>query len=137
MVRKGIIYEKSYAEELLRIAKADFEAAQVLYEARVKRKENIFLLAQQALEKALKAVLCAMNLPVPHVHEISLLVDRIPEELNPPFSTEFNSLTEFATIRRYLEGKEIQDEELTLDVLNQIEQALAWCSRTVSAHAEP
>jgi HEPN domain-containing protein len=130
-VKKGVVYEKPYALELIRIACADFEAAEVLFAARVKRQENIFLMAQQALEKALKAVLCALGLPVPHLYEISLLLDRLPEEIDPPFGNQFNSLTEYATIRRYLEGKETHENEVTEAALKEIKNAVEWCSQKV------
>ena len=134
--RRGVVYEKSYALELSRIASEDLQAAQVLLDAGVKRKENIFLLAQQALEKALKALLCACELPVPHLHEISLLVDRLPDEVQPPFQNEFNSLTEYATIRRYLEGREHLDEKVIQTALLAISDAVAWCQQEVNKKFE-
>jgi|GEM_PF-4425948 len=51
-------FTKSYAHELLRIAKQDLDSAQFLSKQKSLRVENVFLLAQQALEKSLKAVLC-------------------------------------------------------------------------------
>ncbi len=131
MTSKGVMYEKSYSRELMRIALEDLEAAKVLFRAKVRRTENVFLLAQQALEKALNALLCSRGLPVPHLHEIGILIDRIPDDLNPPFGNEFNSLTEYATIRRYLEGRECPDQETINEALKSIEAAVVWCGERV------
>lgn len=133
MKRRGVLYEKEYAHELMGIAEEDLKAAFILWKAGVKRKENVFLLAQQALKKALKAVLCFQGEPVPLLHEIGVLVDRLPESLSPPFSNEFNSLTEYATIRRYLEGREMRDDETVGAALESIQRALEWCQSTLGS----
>jgi HEPN domain-containing protein len=133
MVSRGVIYERGYAAELMRVAIADLDSAEVLFRGGARRTENIFLMAQQALEKGLKSILCAYGLPVPNSHEISLLRDRLPEELDPPFGQEFNSLSEFATIRRYLEGREQKDNEVVRGALDNIRAAVMWCESAVNA----
>ncbi len=106
-------FTKEYALELLRIATEDLEAANVLMAAKLRRKENIFFHIEQAIEKALKAVLCKHGIAVPLVHELSILIDKIPEGLSLPHAEEITDLTQFATIRRYEEGKaEFTDEEV-------------------------
>ena len=112
-------FDKRYALELFRIAKADFQSASVLSRAANEgRPENIFLLAQQSLEKGLKAVICALGDPVPFTHEIEVLTDRIQNRMEVPFLGKFNELSDFATIRRYIEGREDYSIEETLEVLN-------------------
>ena len=59
------VFPRAYAQELIRIALGDFQAAQLLTAANLDRKQNIVYLAQQALEKALKAVICHSVQAVP------------------------------------------------------------------------
>ena len=70
-------YKTEYAYELLRIAQGDLESAQALYAAKTGRKENVGYLAQQCVEKCLKAVLCYKGVPVPHTNELAALLPLI------------------------------------------------------------
>ncbi len=126
-------FTKSYAHELLRIAKQDLDSAQFLSQQKGLRVENVFLLAQQALEKGLKAVLCWHEAPVPFVHEIGVLVAKI-EALNivVPFGFDLNSLSEFATVRRYFEGKEDWVPEDVIQILTHVDKAIQWCQSQVT-----
>lgn len=56
--KKAQIYKPEYGKELLRIAEGDLASASALHETKKGRKENVGYLAQQSIEKALKAVLC-------------------------------------------------------------------------------
>jgi HEPN domain-containing protein len=125
-------FEQRYAQELLRIANQDLESARFLVGQSRPRVENIFLLAQQGLEKALKGVLCWKNQPIPFVHEIGILVTKIESlGLSPPFGYQLNGLSEFATIRRYLEGQETWAPEEIAEVLTQVSQAIDWCHQQI------
>jgi HEPN domain-containing protein len=75
------------------------------------RSENFFFFVQQTLEKLLKAVLISQQLPVPLVHDLGILIAKIPREIEPPFGYEINRLSEFAAIRRYEESSLIWNEE--------------------------
>ncbi len=99
-------FDRAYAQELFRVARADLISATKLAAVENDRIENVYLLAQQALEKAIKAVLCWNNQPIPFTPDIELLIDRVPKSIPLTFSRELTSLTEFAAIRRYLEGYE-------------------------------
>jgi HEPN domain-containing protein len=127
-------FNKQYAHELMSIAHADLESAFDLQKADTKRKENIYLLAQQALEKALKAVLCWHEKPVPFIHDISALVALVGAIEVPPFGYDLNDLTEFAAIRRYLEGYEEYSAEEVAAVLRAVKDALVWCKSKVTQH---
>jgi HEPN domain-containing protein len=81
---KTLIFKKEYATELLRIAEEDLETARVLAKAKIKRKENTFFHAEQAIEKSLKAVLCHLQIAVPLTHELSIILDRLPKKETPP-----------------------------------------------------
>ena len=129
---KEQVFAKEYAKELLSIAQQDLQSAIALAAAQGIRIENVFLLAQQALEKALKAVLCWNNQPVPFVHEIGILVAKLENiEKPPPFGYDLNSLSEYATIRRYLEGKETFSEDEVQEILSQITDAVNWCQKQI------
>lgn len=97
------IFPKSYTQELLRIAEADLESGRILAQHGA-RKENAVYHAQQAIEKALKAVLCWKEIPVPLVHDAGILVAKMPQELTPPGGYDLSDLTPYATVKRYQEG---------------------------------
>lgn len=106
-------FKKEYASELLAIADHDLQAAKVLLDAKVKRKENIFFHIEQSIEKCLKAVLCKHSTPVPLIHELQVLIDHLPKGVSPPRVEEISDLTQFATIRRYEEGRaDFSSEEI-------------------------
>lgn len=125
-------FAKAYAHELIRIAGQDLESAKFLANQPGLRVENVFLLAQQALEKALKAVLCWKEQPVPFVHDIGVLVAKIEAlGISVPFGYDLNSLSEFATVRRYIEGKETWTLEETSGVIAEIDKACLWCQSQI------
>jgi HEPN domain-containing protein len=126
-------YSQEYALELMSIADADLESAKALAKVERQRIENVFFLAHQALEKALKAVLCWRKISVPTmVHDIGILVTKIATKEPPPFGYELNSLTEYATIRRYLEGKEKFTSDEVSEILAQVEAAIKWCRQQIT-----
>ena len=124
-------FSKQYAHELLSIARDDLSSSDDLRRVKTKRVENIFLLAQQALEKALKAVLCWHEQPIPFIHDISVLVTLVSRIDEPPFGYDLNDLSEFAAIRRYLEGREEFSQEEIAKVLEEVEKAIEWCEEKI------
>ena len=127
------LFKKEYALELLRIAQGDYQSAAALASTQLGRPENILLLAQQGLEKSLKAVLCWHGKKVPLVHEIGTLLAKFPDEWNPPFGYELEQLSQFASIRRYLEGSEHIDFDEIVATLEVVKKAMDWCAEQVSA----
>lgn len=125
-------YQRSYAHELLRISMQDFEAAGILARHSPGRVENVFLLAQQSLEKALKAVLCWQNISVPFTHDLAVLIERLSGQVRVPFEGKFDSLSEYATIRRYMEGHEETSSEDVQEILAELKLALDWCQSQVT-----
>jgi len=58
--------------------------------------------AQQAVEKALKALLISRNIPFPRTHNIGTLVDLVSDTISIPKQVEEASvLTDYAVITRY------------------------------------
>lgn len=104
---KDRLFRRAYAGELIKIAYGDLASAEVMADNLKKgRKENICFVAQQCIEKSLKAVLCAQGKPVPMTHSIEVLLDRLAGD-QPSAAERLIELTDFATIRRYEEGNEI------------------------------
>lgn len=66
------------AERWLRYAEEDLEAAHVLLQANSIAPRHACWLAQQAAEKALKAVLVFLNMEPPRTHNLDALRNRIP-----------------------------------------------------------
>ena len=126
-LKREMKFQKNYARELLRIAHADLSSARILALHPEGRVENVFLLTQQALEKALKAVICWFEIPVPFTHDIAVLVERLRGTREVPFEGTFDDLSEFASIRRYLEGHESFTMEEVNEVLQGVFDAIEWC----------
>ncbi len=106
-------FKKAYAVELLRIAEGDLQSAEGLAVYKKGRPENTLFLAQQAIEKALKAVLCWNEVPLPLTHEIGILLELFPSTIVVPETESMVDLGQFATVRRYEEGVvQITTEEI-------------------------
>ncbi len=123
------LYKPEYAHELLRLSESDLLSAQILAQGNA-RPETILFMAEQAVEKALKAVLCFLQQPIPISHEIILLVQKLGKKA-PPHAGAIIDLTPFATIRRYEEGKaKISNEEVQA-ALKVVGEVVAWCTKEI------
>lgn len=107
---KEQIYKKPYAQVLLRIASEDFQTLEIIHRAAGGRKENVCFIAQQVVEKCLKALLVHQGAAVPFSHSIELLISKLMPKHRPPDTDVLDALTEYATIRRYEEGYAELDE---------------------------
>lgn len=125
------LFDRSYAVELIKIAKSDYLAAVALMKARGVRIENAFFMAQQSIEKSIKAVLVANGLSVPLVHELGALISKLPENLQPPYGYELIELNQYASVRRYEEGKFIPSPKELKEVIYKTKQLLDWASNIV------
>ncbi|HPI40368.1 MAG TPA: HEPN domain-containing protein [Pseudobdellovibrionaceae bacterium] len=125
-------YKKEYAFSLLRIAKGDLASAKVLARSKEGRAENSIYLAQQSIEKALKAVLCFKTQQILHTHDVEVLVQILPVDEMPPEAHRLGALTQYATIRRYEEGYEElfpSDLDLVMDLGDRI---LKWANDIIN-----
>ena len=82
-----------------------FHPFEILVQNNKVRFETAGFHAQQAVEKALKAVLIHLEMPVPMVHDAGILVAKLPGDLSPPKGYDLSELTLFATELRYREGE--------------------------------
>lgn len=92
-------------------ARQDLEALDLLSESRI-ADEIVGFHAQQAVEKALKAVLTAADVRVGRTHDLERLLSLLAEALieAPEWLAEVTSLAPFAVIARYAEV--VPDEPL-------------------------
>ena len=128
---KERLFKIEYAKELFAIAVEDLKTAHVLAKNSFVRKENILFHIQQAIEKALKGVICALEQPVPLVHDLALIIDRLPKDNSPPFASEIVDLSQFASIRRYEEGTfEFTSEEIQAS-LDAAEKIIDWSKKEI------
>ncbi len=85
----------------LRYANSDLELARIVRPDEVLF-EGLCFHAQQAAEKALKAVLIAKDVPPPKTHNIRTLLDLLPQEIVVPQEIEdAASLSDYAVTSRY------------------------------------
>ncbi len=85
----------------LRHAWSDLELARMARNSRIML-EDLCFHAQQAAEKALKAVLILKSIPFPKTHNIRTLLDLLPQDVIPPREVkETASLTDYAVLSRY------------------------------------
>ncbi|MEN0057924.1 MAG: HEPN domain-containing protein, partial [Bdellovibrio sp.] len=69
------------------------------------RLENIVFLAQQSVEKNIKAVLVHNQIAFPLLHDLGVLVALLPDDKMPSEGFDLMELNPFASVRRYHEGE--------------------------------
>ena len=115
----------------LRYAYSDLELARVDRPPKVLF-EGLCFHAQQAAEKALKAVLIAKGVPAPKTHNIRTLLDFLPEHIIPPQEVEdAASLTDYAVISRYPGDFESVDEEEYKETVRLAENVVLRAERII------
>nr|AIA17717.1 HEPN domain protein [uncultured bacterium]AIA17942.1 HEPN domain protein [uncultured bacterium] len=119
-------FPRNYAKELYRIAQGDLDSARTLSKSKTGRPENACFHAHQSVEKALKALLVALSQPVPLVHDLGILVAKIPSNRNPPFGYELSSLNDYSTVRRYEEGKMILEQTEIEKIVSIATEVITW-----------
>jgi len=128
MIKKKL-FKKEYGAELLKIAEGDLETARGLIKVKMGRKENILFHLEQVIEKSLKSVLCSKGIGLPFTHELGIILEIFPPELEVPNSDDMVDLGQFASIRRYEEGiAEITEEEIQGTLCLAI-QTLDWAKK--------
>jgi HEPN domain-containing protein len=124
-------YKTEYAFQLLRIATGDLQSAELLRKAIGGRPENVLYLVQQSIEKSLKAVSCYKTQSILTSHDLEALVASLPEDVKPPQAHLLDSLTPFATVRRYEEGYQVLSEQDLDSALNLGRQINAWAKSLI------
>jgi len=128
---KKKLFKKEYGIELIKIAEGDLETAKGLIKVKMGRRENILFHLEQVIEKSLKSVLCAKGIALPFTHELGIILELFPTELEVPNSDDMVDLGQFASVRRYEEGvAEITDEEIQ-ETLRLATQTLHWAKKHI------
>jgi len=110
----------------LRYAYSDLEMARTGRQPKILF-EVLCFHAQQAAEKALKAVLIAKGVAPPKTHNIRTLLDLLPQDIIPPTEVEdAASLTDYAVISRYPGDFESVDEEEYKQAVRLAETIVLW-----------
>ena len=112
---------REYAELLLQKAREELGAAQTLIATQDYAAHVVGFLLQQAVEKALKSVLAAREIEIPHTHDLGELLGLLADmELSvPPALAVADWLTPWGVTFRY------DDPSTSLDPENGLEAAAA------------
>ncbi len=115
----------------LRHAWSDLEIALMIRNSRILL-EDLCFHAQQAAEKALKAVLISKSIPFPRTHNIRTLLDLLPQDVMPPKEVkETASLTDYAVLSRYPGDLEPVTEEEYRKALGLAEIVVKWAEGVI------
>lgn len=126
---------KHQALNLLRKAEEDLSFATSLSKDSGTTRRGVGFHAQQAVEKALKAVLMYHEIQYPFTHDIKALMKLVKKTKVPlpPNSHDFSRLTPFATVLRYEDEEWGLSERFSLDdMLGYAEMTLAWAKSTIN-----
>lgn len=123
------------AERWLRLGRGDLRAAEILLADPEGELRIVVFQAQQAAEKALKAVLAAHDLPIPKVHELTELLDRLPIPAPVLDRGELGLLSPWARQGRY-GGDGLTRQEATA-LLGSARRTLAAAEALVVEAPEP
>jgi HEPN domain-containing protein len=128
---KKQLFNKNYASELLGIAKGDLTSAEALCKANSGRPENVVFLAQQSVEKAVKAALIHLEISFPLVHDLGILVALLPDDKAPPHGFSLAELNPFASVRRYEEGPIPLSEEEIKGAIDVARSVIHWADNLI------
>ena len=119
---------KPQALKLLRKASDDLYALICLRNDPAIKDWSVGFHAQQAVEKAVKAILMQYEVRYPFTHDIETLIDLLDKASvpPPPDSGHLASLTPFGTLFRY------EDEEWGLTESITTDRMLGWAEGTVA-----
>jgi HEPN domain-containing protein len=115
----------------LRHAWSDLELARVVRNSRILL-EDLSFHAEQAAEKALKAVLIFKSIPFPKTHNIRTLLDLLPRDVIPTKEVkEAASLTDYAVLSRYPGDLEPVTDEEYRRALSLAEIVVKWAEGVI------
>lgn len=95
--------------------------------------ETLCFHAQQAVEKAIKAVLIAHQIPAPKVHSIEYLISYLPATVHKSFVlTEAAILTDYAVIYRYPGDADPVTEDEYRQALRIADEIVHWAESVLA-----
>lgn len=120
-------------QDWLRHAHSDLELAREKPSPKVLF-EDLCFHAQQAAEKALKAVLIAQEISFPRTHNIRTLLDLLPQTVQLPDEVQgVGKLTTYAVSSRYPGIVEPIDEEEHQESVRLAEIAVNWAENVIQS----
>lgn len=94
--------------------------------------EQLCFHAQQATEKALKAILVAYNIPVPRTHNLRTLFDLLPADVSVPSDIqEAAGLSDYAVASRYPGVSEPVEAEEYREAVDMAEAVVCWAEQVI------
>ena len=95
--------------------------------------EDLCFDAQQAAEKAIKAVMIARNIEFPYVHDLDHLLSLLEEggEAIPEAIRQADELTKYATIMRYPGGLRPVSESEYQEAITIAEAVVQWAEESL------
>ncbi len=122
--------EAEEARRLMTAARSDLRAARLLAADTQQTGDVIGFHAQQAVEKAIKAVIVGAEVPIPYTHDLGFLLDVLAEHTIPaPASVaDADWLTPWAVAARYGASDAALDREAAVLVAD---EAVAWAAATI------
>ena len=119
-------------EDWMRHAHSDLQLAKISRPPGVML-ESLCFHAQQAAEKALKAVLVSLRIPFSKTHSIRMLMDLLPETLILPSEVEEASrLTDYAVISRYPGDTEPVEEVEYQEAVELADMVVSWAEMIIT-----
>ena len=120
------------AEDWLRYARSDLEISKVSDLSDRILLEELCFHAQQAAEKALKAILIAKGVSFPRTHSISTLIEFLPEDIVVPSEVlDAAALTDYAVMTRYPSIMESVEYEEYKEAVRMAEYVLLWAEKII------
>jgi HEPN domain-containing protein len=122
--------ESEEVHRLLTAARSDLRAANALAADPDQANDVIGFHAQQAVEKAIKAVLVASGIEIPYTHDIAFLLDLAAHRADtmPDIVAQSDWLTPWAVAARYGAGDASLDRGASITVAD---AAIAWAAGIV------
>jgi len=94
--------------------------------------EQLCFHAQQAAEKALKAILVAYDVALPRTHNLRTLFDRLPADVSVPSDIlEAAGLSDYAVASRYPGTSEPVENEEYREAISLAETVVYWAERVI------
>lgn len=123
--------ESTYVKAWLQNARSDLSLAKVP-KTRSIQYSHLCFHAQQAAEKAIKAVLLARRIVMPRTHDLDFLLNQLPKDIAvPPGLLDVPTLTRFAVQQRYPGPFPPVTRRDHQQAVAMAEEAIAWASRVV------
>ena len=116
-------------QDWLRNAQSDLALAG-LRRARGMLYEHLCFHAQQAAEKALKALLLAHGVKFPRTHDLAFLIDQLPSAISiPPELIDLPTLSKYAVQNRYPGDTIPVSAKHRTHAVRLAEQTVSWAKR--------